>query len=116
MEIRGHPHLSSPRAWSAGRRIRLTISSKAGVDRRVGPTQTGVVIRGAIRDFLKVTPFKPFELDLASGRVLPVVTRDHLFLPPKDQEIIVALPEGGFQVVDPEHIESIAHRRRAKAA
>lgn len=74
------------------------------------------MIRGAIREFLEATPFKPFELHLASGRVLPVVTCDHLFFLPKDREIIVALPEGGFQVVEPDHIESIAHRRRAKAA
>lgn len=72
--------------------------------------------RGDIRDFLEATPFKPFELHLASGRVVPVVTRGHLFFLPKDREIIMAVPEGGFQVVDPDHIESIAHRRRAKAA
>ena len=70
----------------------------------------------SIREMRDATPFKPFEIHLSSGRVLPVATCDHLFFLPLDPEFIVALPDGGFQIVDPGHVEAIKPQRRAKAA
>jgi hypothetical protein len=42
-------------------------------------------------------PLKPFEIHLSDGRVLPVVTTDHLLFLPKNPEFIVVLPDGGFR-------------------
>jgi len=65
-----------------------------------------------IRELRDATPFRPFEIHLSRGRALPVVTADHLFFFPKKPEILVALPDGGFQIINPHQIVSLG----AKAA
>lgn len=52
-------------------------------------------------------PFRPFDIHLADGRVLPVVTTDHLLFLPKNPEFIVVLPDGGFRIVDPSQVVSV---------
>lgn len=52
-------------------------------------------------------PFKPFDIHLADGRVLPVVTTDHLLFLPNNSEFIVVLPDGGFRIVDPSQVVSV---------
>ncbi|MBI3880000.1 MAG: hypothetical protein HY301_08030 [Verrucomicrobia bacterium] len=52
------------------------------------------------------TPFKPFELQLADGNRLTVVSTDHLFFFPTHAELLVVLPDGGFRFVDPAQVVS----------
>ena len=61
---------------------------------------------GTLREMRDAAPFKPFEIELADGRVLPVVTTDHLLFLPNNPEFIVVLPDGGFRIVDPSQVVS----------
>ena len=47
-----------------------------------------------LREKRDSAPFKPFDIHLADGRVLPVATADHLLFLPKNPEFIVGLPQG----------------------
>lgn len=60
-----------------------------------------------LRERRDATPFRPFDIHLADGRMLPVVTTDHLLLLPKNPEFIVVLPDGGFRIVDPSQVVSV---------
>ena len=69
-----------------------------------------------LREMRDVAPFKPFEIHLSDGRVLPVVTTDHLVFMPNNPECIVFLPEAGFRIVDPAQVVSVGPMpKRAKA-
>ena len=59
-------------------------------------------------------PFKPFDIQLVDGRVLPVITLDHLFFLPGTEEFLLVLPDGGFRFVDVRQVVS-AGRNGAKA-
>jgi len=63
-----------------------------------------------LREMRDVAPFKPFDIHLSDGRVLPVVTTDHLLFMPKNPEFIVVLPDGGFRIVDPTQVVSVGPR------
>ena len=67
-----------------------------------------------LKELRDAAPFKPFEIQLADGRALTVVTTDHLLFLPNNPEFIVVLPEGGFRIVDPSQVVS-AGRGPAKA-
>ncbi len=54
-----------------------------------------------------VAPFKPLDIHLSDGKVLSVVTTDHLLFMPKNSEFIVVLPDGSFRIVDPAHVVSV---------
>lgn len=60
-----------------------------------------------LREMRDAAPFRPFDIHLADGRVLPVVTTDHLLFLPKNPEFIVVLPDGGFRIVDPSQVVSV---------
>ena len=60
-----------------------------------------------LRKMRDVASFKPFDIHLSNGRVLPVVTTDHLLFTPKNTESIVVLPDGSFRIVDPAHVVSV---------
>ena len=67
----------------------------------------------AMRD---VAPFKPFDIHLSDGRVLPVITTDHLLFMPKNPEFIVVLSDGSFRIVDPAQVVSVGPKSaRVKA-
>ena len=69
-----------------------------------------------LREMRDAAPFKPFDLELADGRVLSVVTADHLFFMPNSIEFLVVLPDGGFRFVDANQVVSAGRgRARAKA-
>jgi hypothetical protein len=60
-----------------------------------------------LEDLRDTAPFRRFELHLADGRVLPVLTADHLFLMPNNNdEFFVVLPDGGFRIVDVSQVVS----------
>jgi hypothetical protein len=60
-----------------------------------------------LREMRDVAPFKPFEIHLSDGRVLPVITTDHLLFMPKRPEFIVVLPDGGLRIIDPDQVVSV---------
>lgn len=53
-----------------------------------------------LQELRDAVPFRPFQLELADGRSLPVVTPDHLFFMPNGKELLVVLPDNGFRFVD----------------
>ena len=54
----------------------------------------------SIRELRDTAPFKPFDIHLADGQKLPVVTPDHLFIFPDASEFLVVLPDNAFRIVD----------------
>jgi hypothetical protein len=69
-----------------------------------------------LKELRDTAPFKPFEIHFSDGRVLPVVTTDHLLFLPKNPEFIVVLPDGGFRIIDPAQVVSASiEPKRAKA-
>ena len=70
-----------------------------------------------LKELRDTTPFKPFDIHLADGQVLPVVTLDHLFFMPGTSEFMVVLPDGGFHIVDTQLVVSAGRNAtKAKAA
>ena len=60
-----------------------------------------------LREMRDNAPFKPFEIQLADGRSLPVATPDHLFFMPNSSEFLVVLADGGFRIVDAGQVVSV---------
>jgi hypothetical protein len=60
-----------------------------------------------LREMRDAAPFKPFEIHLADGQALTVVTPDHLFFLPKSSEFLVVLHDGGFRFVDSAQVVSV---------
>lgn len=60
-----------------------------------------------LRERRDAAPFRPFDIHLADGRVLPVVTVDHLLFLPNTPKFIVVLTDGGFRIVDPVQVISV---------
>lgn len=67
-----------------------------------------------LKELRDKAPFKPFDIHLADGQVLPVVTLDHLFFMPGMDEFVLVLPDGGFRIVDVAQVVS-AGRNGTKA-
>lgn len=59
-----------------------------------------------LKELRDTTPFRPFDIHLADGQVLPVVTLDHLFFMPGTSEFMLVLPDGGFRIVDTHQVVS----------
>ena len=70
----------------------------------------------AIRDLRDQTPFRPFEIHLADGRLLVVVTADHIMISPTNQEFALYHPDGTLDIVDASQITSITRKPRRKIA
>ena len=51
-----------------------------------------------LREMRDNAPFKPFEIQLADGRSLPVATPDHLFFMPNSSEFLVVLAAAASDV------------------
>lgn len=69
-----------------------------------------------IRDLRDQTPFRPFEIHLADGRTLTVVTADHIMISPTNQEFVLYHSDGTLDVVDAHLITSITRKPRKRAA
>lgn len=65
-----------------------------------------------LKELRAATPFKPFDIHLADGQVLPVVTLDHMFFMPGTSEFMVVLPDGGFRIVDTHQVVSAGRAGR----
>lgn len=69
-----------------------------------------------IRDLRDQTPFRPFEIHLADGRCLAVVTPDHIMISPTNQEFALYRLDGTLDVVDASLITSITRKPRKASA
>ena len=70
----------------------------------------------AIRDLRDQTPFRPFEIHLADGRSLAVVTPDHIMISPTNQEFALYHRDGTLDVVDASLVTSITRKPRKPSA
>jgi hypothetical protein len=69
----------------------------------------------AIREFYDSEPFRPFTIHLADGRSVEVPHREFLFIHPREETIIVALPEGGFRMLSSDLVTEIDVRKLDRA-
>jgi hypothetical protein len=53
-----------------------------------------------LREMLRVTPFRPFDIHLADGRSLPVEHPEFVAFTPRGCTIGVGLPTNVFAIVD----------------
>lgn len=63
-----------------------------------------------IRALRDQTPFRPFEINLADGRRLTVVTPDHIIISPTNREFALYHADGTLDVVDASLITSITRK------
>ena len=68
-----------------------------------------------IRDLRDEAPFRPFDIHLADGRCLTVVTPDHIMISPTNKEFALYNPDGTLNVVDANQITSITRKSRRRA-
>lgn len=64
-----------------------------------------------LKEMRDTAPFKPFDIHLSDGRVLPVATADHLFIFPNSSEFLVVLEDGAFRIVDTSQVVSAGRGR-----
>ena len=65
-----------------------------------------------LRDLRNEQPFRPFSLQIADGRVVPVATPDHLFISPANDEFVVYSTEGNLQVLDAALVTGVTRKTR----
>lgn len=70
-----------------------------------------------IRSRLSENPHQPAQLFLTSGRTVLARGLDYAFFPPATQTIIVAVPEGGYAIIDCLTISEVrvSPRRKSKS-
>ncbi len=67
-----------------------------------------------IRDLRDQTPFQPFDIHLADGRRLTVVTPDHIMISPTNQEFVLYRADGTLDVVDASLVTTITRKPKKK--
>jgi hypothetical protein len=60
-----------------------------------------------VRERLLAVPFVPFVVRTSDGRGYPVPTRDHAFITPRGNRVIVVADNGATAVLGHLHINSI---------
>ncbi len=60
------------------------------------------------REYITATPFKPFTINMADGRRVPVRGRDYILLPPGAWTGLVVLPDG-YSWVETAQIRDISY-------
>jgi hypothetical protein len=68
-----------------------------------------------VRSLRDQTPFRPFEIYLADGRCVFVVTPDHLMISPTKVEFVLYHADGTLDVVDAAQITSLTQKSRRAA-
>jgi len=66
----------------------------------------------AIRDVRDQVPFSPFDIHLADGRVVTVLTADHIMISPRNDKFAVYERDGSLRVIDGKLVTSISRKRR----
>lgn len=67
-----------------------------------------------IRSVLAENPHRSAWLHLTSGRSVLVQAFDYIFFPPGSQTIVVAVPEGGFAIIDCATVSEIRTQPRPR--
>ena len=67
-----------------------------------------------IRSILTENPHQLIELYLTRGRRVLARGLDYVFFPPSSQTIIVAVPEGGYAIIDCLTISDVRTAQRRK--
>jgi hypothetical protein len=64
-----------------------------------------------VRERLLAVPFVPFIIRTSDGREYPVPTRDHAFVTPRGNRVVVVDDEGTTAVLGPIHINCIVDQQ-----
>lgn len=67
-----------------------------------------------IRDIRDQIPFSPFEIHLADGRSVTVLTPDHIMISPTNDEFAVYGRDGSLKVIDGKLVTSINRKPRKR--
>ncbi|MBX3404227.1 MAG: hypothetical protein KF699_12530 [Phycisphaeraceae bacterium] len=67
-----------------------------------------------IKSAYSATPFKPFTLHLADGRVMSVAHPEFMAMMPGGRTIFVALDDGSYHIIDLLMVVSIGFESRGK--
>jgi hypothetical protein len=67
-----------------------------------------------IRSIVAENPHQAVTLHLTSGRSVLIQGLDYVFFPPSAQTIVVAVPEGGFAIIDCATVSEIRPQPRSK--
>ena len=69
-----------------------------------------------VRKRLNTRPFRPFELWLKSGQVLPVPHPEFALMPPKpnEWEMVVYDADRTFAIIDLAHVAAMKEMRRSR--
>jgi len=65
-----------------------------------------------IRDLRDHAPFRPFDIHLADGRCLTVITPDHIMISPTNREFALYQADGTLEVIDASLITSLTRKPR----
>ncbi len=67
-----------------------------------------------IRDIRDQVPFAPFEIHLADGNKITVLTPDHIMISPTNDEFAVYARDGSLKIVDGKLVTSISRKARKR--
>jgi hypothetical protein len=67
----------------------------------------------SFEETLRHTPFRPFEIN-ADGRAIPVDRPEQVWITSDKSTIVVGTRDGGFTIVDMDHISSLCVRVRPR--
>jgi hypothetical protein len=71
-------------------------------------------MRRTIRDVRDQVP--PFDIHLTDGRVVTVLTPDHIMISPRNDEFAVYERDGSLRIIDGKLVTSITRKRRKPQA
>jgi hypothetical protein len=69
----------------------------------------------AIKDHVRSARFRPFELMLNDGKILPVPHPDFIFFVPNGAEFIVVAPDTSINILDAESVTRVRLLPEAKS-
>jgi hypothetical protein len=67
-----------------------------------------------IRDIRDQIPFTPFQIHLADGNKITVLTPDHIMISPTNDEFAVYEGDGSLKIVDGKLVTSISRKARKR--
>jgi hypothetical protein len=62
-----------------------------------------------IREFITAVPFRPFVLNVADGRTIPVIGRDFILVQPESGHVVIVFQKNGdFAMLDNRYITGLS--------
>jgi len=61
----------------------------------------------AIREHVRAKKFRPFELHLVDGKMLPIPHPDFILFAPSADEFVVVTPDNSFNILDGDSVARI---------